>query len=542
MIKQISWTRVALFAAFLAALPVTSRATFALTDDDKGKEEKESSDEKEEDSWFALIGGDVHTGSGGVLRGATVLSKNGVIEEIGFRVYVPEDAETLDVTGYRVYPGLVAVQASSSITKASTGFAADDEEPDIHASHVPEAGADALDNRDYWSQEEIDAADAAELGSDVADGYDPFGYRVVLTLSAGITTVGSSNAAIKLRRDTIDDIVMREKYLTTFSFTVRSPSSKRNLRVKFEKAAEYLRDYRQWQIDVKADKELDEPKSSGVDTKVLAVLRGESRAKFNANDRGDLLEIARLAQSYDFRPVIQGCAEGWTVAGELGRAGASAIVTPRTRRDKDERFVRAGGSSIENAAILHEHGVPVAVIPRNTSIDMGGITGRDLMHFPIEAAFAVRGGLSELAALEAMTIVPARLLGVGDRVGSIEVGKDADMIVTDGDILHYETFVQWAIVGGQIAYDKQDELFFRHIRPRPEPEVVPEEPAPAPEEQVVEEEDADDGDADEEDEGGDDDDGDDDDGDDDDGDDGDDDDGDDDDGEGGDDGEEGGDA
>ena len=82
----------------------------------------------------------------------------------------------------------------------------------------------------------------------------------------------------------------------------------------------------------------------------------------------------------------------------------------------------------------------------------------------------MRGGLPEQAALEAITIVPARMMGVSHRLGSIEVGKDCDLIVTDGDVLHYRTFVQYAIVDGRVMYDKQDELFFAHIRPRPEPE------------------------------------------------------------------------
>ena len=117
----------------------------------------------------------------------------------------------------------------------------------------------------------------------------------------------------------------------------------------------------------------------------------------------------------------------------------------------------------------------MTIIPSSAGISLGGIVGRDLMHLTIEAGFAVRGGLPEKAALDGITIEPARLLGVESRVGSIEVGKDADMIVTDGDILHYQTFVQWAVVSGEVVYDKEAELFFAHIRPRPEGSLSPEE-------------------------------------------------------------------
>src|SRR5262249_36896126 len=133
--------------------------------------------------------------------------------------------------------------------------------------------------------------------------------------------------------------------------------------------------------------------------------------------------------------------------------------------------------------------VQVAIVASEGFIDLGGIAGRDIMHLPIEADFAVRGGLSEQAALEAITIVPARVLGVDHRVGSLEVGKDCDLIVTDGDILHYQTFVQYAVVEGKQVYDKSQELYFAHIRPRSESAVAPEvrvdageEPAAKPEE------------------------------------------------------------
>jgi adenine deaminase len=83
----------------------------------------------------------------------------------------------------------------------------------------------------------------------------------------------------------------------------------------------------------------------------------------------------------------------------------------------------------------------------------------------MEAAFAVRGGLSNDAAIRAITIDAARILGIDHRVGSIEVGKDADFAIVDGDLLHYMTMVRWTVVNGRIAYDKKKDSFFNHIRP-----------------------------------------------------------------------------
>jgi imidazolonepropionase-like amidohydrolase len=82
----------------------------------------------------------------------------------------------------------------------------------------------------------------------------------------------------------------------------------------------------------------------------------------------------------------------------------------------------------------------------------------------MEAAFAVRGGLPEDAAIRAITIDAARILGIDHRVGSIEIGKDADFVVTDGDLLHYMTHSRWTIVNGRVVYDKDKEPLFEHIR------------------------------------------------------------------------------
>lgn len=449
MIRSLRRSGLLLFVLVSAALPARAQEEGGGGGGEQGAGADAAPAEEEtgEERWFAVVGGEVHTGRGEVMRGATVLARNGRIRKIGYDLDLPPDTKTLDASGMRVYPGLVAISSQGLIGNAA---------------------------------------------SDLDDTIDPFNSRMTLGLAAGITSTGVSNAAAKLKRFSVDGAVLRERAFATFSWSGSNPSGKRSLREKFAQTSEYLRQYRDWEEKVKKQKDLKEPPKRDVDTSVLAVLRGEVLAKFVANDADDLLGIARLAQEYGFRPVIEGCVEGWTVADELGRAGAYAIVTPRDRRPKDEQLARPGGSSIENAAILHRAGVQVAVVPAQEGVDLGGIVGRDIMHLPIEAGFAIRGGLSEEAALESITIVPARMLGVSHRVGSLEPGKDCDLIVTDGELLHYQTFVQYAVVDGKLVYDKEKELFFAHIRPRPGPterklDKGETEPKPAAEETATEE-------------------------------------------------------
>jgi hypothetical protein len=468
-----------------------------------GKEgEAEGEEEAVEDDvdakWFAIVGGDVYTGSGAVLRGATVLSRNGVIHDIGHGVYLPEGTEKLDASGYRVYPGMVALGASARITRGllSGDVPAESEEElledplhavdrlhvDAHEGGLEPPPAEVESERDVLIV-------GAELRAEVADSFDPFNEYLVLALAAGITTVEQSDTPLKLKRREIEDVDIGAKHTFTLSWT-RGPG-REQVREKLQKAAAYLRSYREW--EAAGDKKAPEPSKKNVDANYVRILRGDVLAQFQATEREELLGIARLAQEFRFRPVIVGCQEGWTVADELGRAGAFAIITPRAKQPKLEQLVRPGGTSIENAALLHSHGVQVAIIPENTSFELSGITGRDLLHLPIEADFAVRGGLPETAALAAVTLVPARILGVDHRIGTLEVGKDLDAIVTDGDLLHYETYVQYTVVSGKLVYDKEQEVFFAHIRPRPaKPALDPGEEEGAAEEAKPEEEAAED--------------------------------------------------
>jgi hypothetical protein len=401
-------------------------------------------------------------------------------------VWVPEGAETVDAAGLRVYPGLIALGATTRVTMGTFVAPEPASAPDIDIlfdgllpvvvprdSHVE--NGEPHDDHDEPPTQSDGEEGGDEPKSEIEDTFDPFNSFLVLSLATGITTVQQSSAAVKLKRYEIDGVLLSDRRMASIPWDLSNPTGIAGTRTKFARTAEYLREHRAWKARNKKDEK--EPSKKGADTTALRVLSGEALALFRASNREELLGIARFAQEYGFRPVIDGCEEGWTVADELGRAGAYAILTPRNRQTKDESLVRAGGASIENAAKLHAAGVQVAVRAQSTSIDNVGTAGRDLLALPVEAGFAVRGGLSNEAALAAMTIIPARMLGIEHRTGTLEVGKDCDAIVTDGDVLHYQTFVQYTVVDGKLVYDKEQEIYFAHIRPRPKkPEPAKEEP------------------------------------------------------------------
>jgi len=436
--------------------------------------ESDADADEEKEVWVAVTGGDVYTGTGALLRGATIAVKDGVIVEIGFDPYLPDDATHYDVTGYRVYPGLVALGATARVTQGR--FAIEDPTWAVDPDSDPDAWMDAFDDEDGPGP----TFDQDGFKTRLVDSYDPFSPFMTLALANGITTVEQSGASFKLKRAEIDGVVMNEDAVV--GFNMRNGAARTKTDEVFAAAEKFLRETAAWERRGRPKGE--EPNGRGVDQNALRVLRNEVGAQFDADNRTELYAIAKLAQKYGFRPIIQGAREGWIVASELGRAGAIVVLEPRDRRWNDPESLYQSGTNAENAGILHRAGCQIALRTQSAAVDTGGIAGRDLLSLNLQAGYAVRAGLSNEDALAAITIVPARILGIDHRVGTIEVGKDADLLVTKTDILHYETLVELAFVGGELAYDKSQELFYAHIRPQ---EILKELEAEAAEAAAAEE-------------------------------------------------------
>ena len=385
--------------------------------DKEGKDEDEAG-EKKPDRFFAVHAGQVYTVSGGVLRDVTILSKNGQITAIGRDLVLPEQCEVLDAKAYRVYPGLIA----------SNSFGI--------------------------------------VGSDPANSTDVFSLEMAIALSTGITTVGTGNTVAKLTWGTLEGHVLGSRPLTV-RLNLRGGAAVRKLRTALDEVVEFRRKVRANENAVaRGEKPTKLKPLQGNQAMFARLLSGEVWAYAQANSRAELALLAELALQYGFRATIEGGAEGWTLAPLLSRAGCRVVVVPRARQGEDSESNRESGWSIENAARLHAHGVPVAIMSKSAGIGLWGLAGSDLFTLPLEAGFAVRGGLPEAAALEALTLNPARFMGIEDRVGSIEVGKDCDLVIARGDILHYETLPEWTVVNGRVAYDKQKDSLLRHVRAR----------------------------------------------------------------------------
>jgi imidazolonepropionase-like amidohydrolase len=404
----------------------------------------EKKPEPKKTSWVALVGGDVDTVTKGLLKGATLLLKDGKIHRIGTEVEIPEGAERHDVKGKRVMPGFIACNARGL---GVSGFAS---------------------------------------SAKIADAVDPYQEQIKLALASGITaayvefgsaggffggrTQGTSatSAVLKMAYGDLDGMVVAEPASASLSTWLTGSASQRyDIREGFTQARaflEKLKDYEQRKAAGRLATGENAPNPPpGRDTYVK-LLKGEAIARISASSADEIRRALALVNDYKFKCVLVDVVEGWTLADEIGRARCWCIVTPRAKQYASRNVNRPNGSSIEQCAILRKAGVKFGIVPLTPAVSTGGIAGRDLINLNLEAAFAVRGGCDEAAAVESLTITAAEICGVDGRMGSLEEGKDADVIVLDGDPLDYRTFVEMTFVDGKLLYEKDKSPYYSHLK------------------------------------------------------------------------------
>lgn len=382
--------------------------------------------------------GTVLTITNGTLENADVLVRDGKIANLGKNLTAPPAFRVIDATGHFVMPGIV----------------------DAH-SHI------ALDDIN-----EMTSPVTAEVW--MGDAVNPFHISVYRALAGGVTVIhalhGSANAiggeseTLKLRYGTTDPKVMlMEGAPRTIKFALGEnptrvhgglnivPRTRMGVEFVIRNAFSEARDYaRQWEEYTanKSKKGFRGPPpvySKRLET-LAAVLKGEIIIHCHSYRADEIYMLLNVCKDFDIkRLVFQHVNEGFKVAPELAAAGAMASVFSDWWAYKFEVYY----STAYNAAILHRNGVVTSI----NSDDAGVI--RHLFH---EAAKTQKyGDLSDDEALSLITINPARQLGIENRVGSLEVGKDADITIFKGHPLSVYGIPVMTLVDGIVRFDRQND-------------------------------------------------------------------------------------
>ena len=174
---------------------------------------------------------------------------------------------------------------------------------------------------------------------------------------------------------------------------------------------------------------------------LLPVLEKKIPLKAHAHRADDIFTAIRIAKEFDVRITLDHATEGHLIADELVKEKLDCIVGPSFG---DRSKYELKNQSFETAAVLNKSGVKVAIMTDHPVIPV--------QHINMCAQYAVRAGMDHYEALKAITINPAQILGIDDRVGSIKKGKDADLVLWNGDPLNINSRVLFTMIDGEIVY------------------------------------------------------------------------------------------
>jgi len=383
----------------------------------------------------AITNARIHPVSGPVIEHGTIVMTDGVIKAVGARVPVPPDATTIDGDGQWVTPGLVNAATRLGLVEIS-GV---ENTNDARARGAEQVAA-ALEP---WKALNIDSVlwtPAREQGITSVVTMPTQG--LIAGQAALVDTAPSASVTVRLA-----PVAMRASLLDPDAGNTQS-RAELVLRLR-----EVLQDAVAFAAHRQAYETGDTRTFSTGRIQLEAlgpVIRGELPLLVAVDRRAEILATLDLGREFKLRVIVLGGAEGWMVADRLA---AAKIPVLTAGLDNIPQSFAALGTRQENAALLRKAGVPVAIIAD------AGETFR-VHRIRQHAGIAVAAGLPWDEALKAVTLAPAQIFGVGDRIGSLEPGKDANVVVWSGDPLELTTRATHVFVRGRELNEpsRQDRL------------------------------------------------------------------------------------
>jgi imidazolonepropionase-like amidohydrolase len=392
------------------------------------------------DSAVAITGGRVVPINGEPIDNGTVLVVDGKIAAVGADLKVPDGVQVIDAAGSWVLPGFVEAHGHVGVHEEAEGW----------------AGSDTNEMTDPVTANvrALDAINPADLGFRDAVG----GGVLAVNVNPGSgNPIGGQTCAMKCWGRTVDEMLLRapaglksalgENPKRVYGEQKKTPSTRLGvaavIRGAFVEASNY-----QAKIDAEARKPEDERKPVDRDLKLEAlakVLRREIPWRQHCHRADDIATAMRIADEFGYDLVIDHGTEAHLVADLLAARNIPVIIGPLfTSRSKVELRNR----SLANPGKLAAAGVTIAITTDHPVVPINF-----LVH---QASLSVKYGLDRETALRALTINPARIIGVDDRLGSLEPGKDADIVIWSGDPLDVLSRVQRAFMDGREIYTAVD--------------------------------------------------------------------------------------
>ena len=382
----------------------------------------------------------VKTMAGEDIENGQVLLDGDKIAAVGKEVSAPVDAQVIDAAGCIVAPGFVEGHCHIGLDEEAIGFEGDDYNEMTDPVTPQMRGIDGLNPMDEA----------------FFDAYS-HGVTTAVTGPGSANVVGGTFLAVKLCGKRVDNMVVKNPVAMKIAFgenpkrcygasQKKMPMTRMGtaalLRELLVKAQNYREEMDAYEADPKNNKK---PTYDCKLHAMLPVMRKEIPLKSHAHRADDIFTSLRIAKEFDLNITLDHCTEGHLIADELEKEGKGCLVGP-TFGAKSKFELK--NKCWDTPKAMVEHGLKAAIITDAPVIP--------LKYLPLCAGLAINAGLDEQEAWKAVTINPAVITGIADRVGSLEVGKDADVVIYKGNPLtdlQYTT--KYTLINGQIVYQAE---------------------------------------------------------------------------------------
>lgn len=376
--------------------------------------------------------GKILTMAGKSYEKGSILIDGSKIKEIAEFIEETPDMEVIDVNGAWVMPGIIEAHCHVGITEEKKGIEGDD--------------CNEMTNPITPFVRAIDGINTMDVAFDDAVRA---GITSIMVGPGSANVVGGQFVFMKTKGRVIDELIVKHPAAMKVAFgenpkreyggQQKMPCTRMAiaalLREEIFKAKQYLKKKEEHAKDFELDFRL-EP--------WIPVLKKEIPLKAHLHRADDILTAIRIAKEFDLDMTLDHCSEGYLIPEEVARSGYPAIVGPAlTTRNK----IEVQNVSFKTPGIIAKEGTKIAITTDHPVTP--------IQYLPKCAGFAVRDGLSLEEGLKAITINAAEICGVADRVGSLEVGKDADIAIFDDNPMQTLTHTLYTFINGEVAYSHE---------------------------------------------------------------------------------------
>ncbi|MCR1899376.1 amidohydrolase [Irregularibacter muris] len=376
----------------------------------------------------------IWTMSGEIIQEGSILIEKGKIKEVGQDVVAPLDAKIIDAEGGNILPGFIEAHCHIGLFEDGLGFEGEDGNEMTHPITPNLRAIDAINPMDRSFQE------ARENG-----------ITTCITGPGSTNVIGGQFAAVKTYGQRVEDMLLKEPIAMkcafgenpkrVYSSQKKSPVTRMATAALLREALMEAKEYAKKKE--RAESEKDQPKWDMKMESLVKVLNKEIPLKAHAHRADDILTAIRVAKEFDVNMTLDHCTEGHLIADIIKEEGLDAIVGPTlSSRSK----IELNNLTFKTPEVLNKKGVRIALTTDHPVVPV--------QYLPVCAALATREGMEELEALRAITLYPAQIVGIEDRVGSIEVGKDADLVLIKDHPLDFRSKVRMTIINGEVVYDR----------------------------------------------------------------------------------------